>query len=54
MCHKKMPGRATEAKKIRFIQSGRLRTVAMPGDTVVIGGGTYREWVNPKNGGLRQ
>lgn len=24
----------------------------MPGDTIVIGGGTYREWVNPKNGGL--
>ncbi len=24
----------------------------MPGDTVIIGGGTYREWVNPKNGGL--
>lgn len=26
--------------------------IAMPGDTVVIGDGIYREWVKPKNGGL--
>lgn len=26
--------------------------IAKPGDTVVIGNGVYREWVDPKNGGL--
>ena len=30
----------------------RRRPSALPCDTVLIGGGIYREWVSPANGGL--
>lgn len=45
-----VPGDGTKENPFRTI--GQAADVAMPGDTVVIGSGTYREWVNPKNGGL--
>ena len=44
------PGDGSRENPFRTI--GQAADVAMPGDTIVIGGGTYREWVNPKNGGL--
>lgn len=44
------PGDGTKENPFRTI--GQAADVAMPGDTVIIGSGTYREWVNPKNGGL--
>lgn len=44
------PGDGTKENPFRTI--GQAADIAMPGDTVIIGGGTYREWVNPKNGGL--
>ena len=48
----KNAGPGNGSKENPFHTIGQAADVAMPGDTVVIGGGTYREWVNPKNGGL--
>src|SRR5919112_2070079 len=31
---------------------GRAAAIARPGDTVVVHGGEYREWVQPQRGGL--
>lgn len=44
------PGDGTQAHPFRQIQPAA--ELAMPGDTVIIGDGVYREWVNPKHGGL--
>lgn len=35
-----------------FRTIGRAAEAAMPGDTVVVHGGEYREWVKPRRGGL--
>ena len=35
----------------RFLRISHAAKVAMPGDTVVVHAGVYREWVNPANGG---
>ncbi len=43
-------GDGTKERPFRTI--GEAANLAMPGDTVVIGGGIYREWVKPQNGGL--
>ena len=48
----KNAGPGNGSKENPFHTIGQAADVAMPGDTVVISGGTYREWVNPKNGGL--
>lgn len=34
-----------------FLTIGKAASVAMPGDTVIVRGGTYREWVRPARGG---
>ncbi|MBQ7387038.1 MAG: DUF1565 domain-containing protein [Clostridia bacterium] len=34
-----------------FRTINRAASIAMPGDTVQVHGGVYREWVDPKNGG---
>ena len=39
----------TEDKPFRSI--GRAASIALPGDTVRIHAGVYREWVSPANGG---
>ena len=43
------PGTGTADDPFRTI--GQAADIAMPGDTVIIGDGIYREWVDPKNGG---
>lgn len=43
------PGSGSKNNPFRTIS--QAAQIAMPGDTVIIGAGTYREWVNPKNGG---
>src|SRR4051794_1693737 len=35
-----------------FRTINRAATVARPGDTVMVHGGEYREWVKPRRGGL--
>ena len=35
-----------------FRTINRAAAVAQPGDTVVVHGGEYREWVAPRRGGL--
>ena len=40
----------TEERPFRTIN--RAAGVAQPGDTVVVHGGEYREWVQPRAGGL--
>src|SRR3712207_3216514 len=40
----------TEDAPFRTIN--RAAAVAQPGDTVVVHGGEYREWVSPRQGGL--
>src|SRR3954451_16717408 len=40
----------SEASPFRTIH--RAAAVAQPGDTVVVHGGEYREWVVPRHGGL--
>src|SRR3954464_8377950 len=35
-----------------FRTINRAAAVAQPGDTVVVHGGEYREWVRPRRGGL--
>ncbi|WP_024747035.1 right-handed parallel beta-helix repeat-containing protein [Levilactobacillus namurensis] len=35
-----------------FLSINRAAQVAQPGDTVLVHAGTYREWVDPKRGGL--
>ena len=35
-----------------FLTIGRAAELALPGDTVIVHEGVYREWVMPKNGGL--
>ena len=37
-----------------FRTINRAAAVAQPGDTVVVHGGEYREWVTPRRGGLQQ
>ena len=46
----KTPGTGTKDDPFRTI--GQAARIAMPGDTVLIGEGVYREWVDPQNGGL--
>ena len=36
-----------------FKTINRAAQIALPGDTVTVHNGTYREWVNPLNGGER-
>lgn len=43
------PGTGSADDPFRTI--GQAADIAMPGDTVIIGDGIYREWVDPKNGG---
>ncbi len=43
---------ATGTKEAPFLTINRAAQIATPGDTVVIHAGTYREWVDPQNGGL--
>ncbi len=38
-------------KEYPFSTIGQAASIAQPGDTVWIGGGIYREWVSPENGG---
>ena len=35
-----------------FRTINRAAAIAAPGDTVLVHDGTYREWVDPQNGGL--
>ena len=42
-------GPGTEARPYRTIN--QAASVAQPGDTVLVHGGTYREWVRPPRGG---
>ena len=37
-----------------FRTISRAATLAMPGDTVIVHAGVYREWVNPVNGGTKE
>lgn len=37
-----------------FARIQRAADVAMPGDTVIVHGGEYREWVDPKMGGISE
>jgi hypothetical protein len=37
-----------------FLTINRAATVALPGDTVIVHEGEYREWVDPKRGGLSE
>ncbi|HCR39704.1 MAG TPA: hypothetical protein DIW41_02260 [Lachnospiraceae bacterium] len=39
------------SKESPFKTIGQAAKIAKAGDTVIIGGGIYREWVNPANGG---
>ena len=39
------------SKENPFTTISQAAEIAMPGDTVLIGDGIYREWVSPKNGG---
>lgn len=41
-------------KNAPFKTINRAASVAVAGDTVRVFGGTYREWVNPKNGGTSE
>ena len=43
-------GPGSEAEPFQTI--GKAAQIAMPGDTVVVHEGEYREWVKPQNGGL--
>lgn len=43
-------GSGTQSDPFQTI--GQAARIAMPGDTVIIGDGVYREWVDPQNGGL--
>lgn len=36
-----------------FLTISRAAALAMPGDTVIVHAGVYREWVNPANGGSK-
>ena len=42
-------GNGTEDRPFRTI--GKAASIALPGDTVKIHAGVYREWVSPANGG---
>lgn len=44
--------RGDGSKESPFVSINRAAQVAMPGDTVVVGEGVYREWVRPCRGGL--
>ena len=39
------------SKKAPFRTISRAAAIAMPGDTVIVHAGEYREWVKPENGG---
>lgn len=42
-------GNGTREKPFKKIT--QAANIAVAGDTIVIGDGVYREWINPKNGG---
>ena len=44
------PGTATEP----FRTISKAASIALPGDTVKVHAGTYREWVSPANGGTAE
>ena len=44
--------RGDEREPFRTIN--RAAQIAVPGDVIRVHGGTYREWVDPKNGGLNE
>ena len=37
-----------------FLTISRAAAMAMPGDTITVHAGTYREWVSPANGGTEE
>ena len=37
-----------------YLTIGKAASVAQPGDTVIVHGGTYREWVKPPRGGTEE
>lgn len=37
-----------------FLTISKAAEIAMPGDTVIVHSGIYREWVNPRNGGTKE
>ena len=43
---------ATGTAKEPFQTIGKAARIAMPGDTVIVHSGVYREWVDPKEGGI--
>lgn len=49
-CKNTVSGDGSEKNPFRTIS--QAAAAAMPGDKVIIGGGIYREWVKPQNGGL--
>ena len=44
--------RAAGTAEQPFLTINHAAAVAVAGDTVVVHGGEYREWVDPRNGGL--
>ncbi len=44
--------KAAGTKEAPFCTINRAAQIAAPGDTVMVHEGTYREWVDPRNGGL--
>ncbi len=46
--------KAAGTKEAPFRTINRAAQIAAPGDTVMVHEGTYREWVDPQNGGLSE
>lgn len=50
----KNPNTGDGSKNNPFRTIGQAARIARGGDTVIIGGGVYREWVNPQYGGISE